>query len=406
MTEAKRDELARLLTRKLSDGMDPREQRHRAGGSIEEIVADALPILETLRPGEIRVQIDEPGGSREGRTTLRVLIADSPFLVDTVRLTLKRSGVKELLFLHPLLPITRDEDGSILAVGDDVESRESFMYAELPLIEDEHWRSELCVELERVLGQVKHVVADHGAMVRELRELASRLEPNAASFLEWLADDGFVFLGYRRYSVEGTGSDWRVSVEPERGLGVLRDAAGSRFASALEGQEVPTAIRIRLDSPRQLFLDKSRTESTIHRQGRLDSVSVKVLDAHGRAVGYARFVGLLTFKAIQTRPSSIALLAERRERVLGSIGAERGSHDYKACLEAFDSLPIEFLIPYAIGDVTEAVRRIVSASSRRQIEVCVVPDPLNRSFFLSVIVPRPLYDEALRRDIDAMLVRD
>ena len=129
-----------------------------------------------------------------------------------------------------------------------------------------------------------------------------------------------------------------------------------------------------------------------------------MFDDSGSLVGFGRFVGMLTHQAIRTRPSAIPLLAQKRELVLEAVGAERGSHTYKAALEAFDSLPVEFLFPREVSEITDVVVRILKASEHHQVEVCVIPSALDRSFFASVVLPRRLYNEHLRQDIHDLLL--
>ena len=159
----------------------------------------------------------------------------------------------------------------------------------------------------------------------------------------------------------------------------------------------------RLDDERVIFFDKTRSDSTVHRRGRLDSVSVKLLDRDARPIGFGRFVGLFTHRAIRMRPSDIPILAARRTRIVASLGAEPGSHTHKIALEAYDCLPVEFLFPAEAADVARAIARIVAAAERRKLEVTTVADPTNRSFFVSVALPRQLYEERIREEIDRLL---
>ena len=416
--EFEHGELLAYLVETFSAGLDPRQLRQRGDAAQRELALHALPLLETLRPGEIKVQVTNPGGDWAGRTVLELLIADQPFLVDTLQMTLRRLSLRVLQLLHPLLAIERRPDGAIDRFGKSAPAgeRESYVYAEVPLIEDADRRAAVEVELREVFTQLRNVVADHGCMVKALRKHMAELESSAAqiqggaertqeltSFLDWLAEDNFVFLGYRYDRASRVRGTWHIELDESSVLGILRDTERSRFREPQRGKQIPAIIRSRLADERLVFFDKSRAESTIHRRGRLDLVSVKVLDDKGHVAGFGKFMGLLTHKAIRTRGSEIPLLSKRHARVLEAVGAEPGSHTYKTAVEAYDSLPVEFLFPFDLGDVTRAVQRIIRAMETPQVEVHVVPDPLNRSFFVSVILPRPLYDENLRRDLLEML---
>ena len=406
-----------FLREQLESAADPRELRRRGEGLLREIARDATLLVERLLPGELHVRVSNPGGDRSTRTAIEIVVADQVFLVDTLRLSLNRLELRVLLLLHPLLPIEREDDGSIVRMGKAAvpRVRESYIYAEVPRVESHARRDEIERELRTVMASAQDVVGDHRLMLEELNRHTARLESFAAElglapdqglmgFLRWLADDNYVFVGSRHYRVRRGHEGWEVETDPGSGLGVLRDQRDSRFVRAARGDDIPQLVRSRLDDDRLVYFDKSRAEATIHRHGRLDSISIKVFDESGELVGFGRFVGLLTHKAIRTRPSDIPLLAQKRELVLDTIGAERGSHTYKAAIEAFDSLPVEFLFPSEVRDITGAVSQILKASEHHQVEVCVIPDHRNRSFFASVVLPRLLYNEHLRQDIQGLLI--
>ncbi len=401
----------------LKSVVDPRELRRRGAGLVGEIARDAAFMAERLLPGEIRIRVANPGGKRKGRTVIEVLVADQVFLVDTLRLAVNRLELRVLLLLHPLLPIDREEDGSIARMGKDAvpSQRESYIYAEVPLVESQARRDEIEREVRSVMQSAQSVVSDHMRMLGELQKHAALLEVTAGKlgldpdhglmgFLRWLAEDNYVFVGYRHYRARRTHDGWEVETDPSSGLGVLRDEKGSRFIEAARGSDIPALVRARLDDERLVYFDKSRVEARIHRHGRLDSISIKMFDDSGSLVGFGRFVGMLTHQAIRTRPSAIPLLAQKRELVLEAVGAERGSHTYKAALEAFDSLPVELLFPREVSGITDVVVRILKASEHHQVEVCVIPSARDRSFFASVVLPRRLYNEHLRQDIHELLL--
>lgn len=411
-------ELLAYFLETLSAGLDPRELRKRGEKAQRALVIHALPLFESLQPGEIKVRVSNPGGHRTGRTVLELLVADQPFLVDTFQVTIHRLGLRGIFLMHPLLAIERDADGRIAQVGKSAvdSKREAYLYAEIPLVKDAARSAEIEAELRHVFSQLRDAVADHRRMVEALQKHMAGIELCAPligggterahklmSFLQWLSEDNYVFLGYRYDRVGCEGGVWQVELDRTSALGLLRDTERALFRKALSGEQVPAPVRSRLESDRLVFFDKSRSESTIHRKGRLDCVSIKVLDQDGRVEGFGRFIGLLTHNAIRGRGSAIPILSKRLERVLEAVGAQPSSHTYKAAVEAFDSLPVEFLFPFDLDDVIRAVQRIIRAAENPQVDVYVVPDPLNRSFFVSVILPRPLYDEELRGDLRELL---
>ena len=415
-----KDDLYALVLGELESALDPRELRRRGRDALFELAQDATSFATQRSPGSARVRVARPGGHRAGRTTVEILAADQPFIVDTVRLVLRRGGQRELMLAHPLLALERDADGSIARLGRESvgRTRESYVYAETHLPDEPGACERLAGELEAALDDARHVVADHAPMLAQLREHVARIESCAAvlpggaervrglaEILRWLESEGFLFMGHRRYATRRETDGWRVALEPDSALGILRDADDSRFAEPDADAPVPALIASRLDDERVIFFDKTRSDSRVHRRGRLDSVSVKILDADARVLGFARFVGLLTNRAMRMRPSALAVLATRRARVLETLRAEPGSHTYKLALEAYDCLPLEFLLPAQHEDVSRLVARTVAAAELGRTEVASVADPANRSFFVTVALPRRTYEERFRAEIDELLER-
>ncbi|HTO55467.1 MAG TPA: NAD-glutamate dehydrogenase domain-containing protein [Myxococcota bacterium] len=417
--ETKDEALYALVRAELEAALEPAELRRRGSDAVHELAIDAAAFVAQRLPGEIRVRVSSPGGHRAGRTVVEVLVADQPFIVDSVRLTLRRLNRRELLLLHPLLALERDADGTIARFGREAvaRTRESYVYAELRPLGHEAERGALEQELERALSDARCVVADHAAMLAHLHEHVANLEACASvlpggpdrardlcDVLRWLEAKNFLFMGYRRYEARRGRRGWEVELESGSGLGLLRGAADSRFSEAFA--DAPPLVGARLEDERVIFFDKTRSDSTVHRSGRLDSVSLKLLDRDARTVGFGRFVGLLTHRAIRMRPSDIPILAARRTRIVGGLGAEVGSHTYKTALEAYDCLPVELLFPAEQSDVARLVSRIVAAAERRKLEVTTVADAPNRSFFVCVALPRQHYEERIREEIDRWLERE
>ncbi len=410
--------LPELLLEGIAGVIDPRELERRGQEGLREIAADAVSLASKLAPGEVAVRVQQGSGARRGRAIVEILAQDQPFLVDTFRLTLDRLGLQPRLLAHPLLAIRRREDGAIDGLGPHADAaREAWVYAEVTGADSLEQRIRVQGEIARSMRSVQEVVEDHAAMLEaldrhmaEIGTLAPLLDEGAervrqmSGFLRWLADGHFIFLGYRHYEVSGDGDPWQVRLDAGSGLGLMRsDSSRSRFDGWVEGERVPSLVRGRLADDRVIFFDKSRSESTIHRHGRIDSVSVKRLDAQGRTIGFGRFIGLLTNQAHRQRPSATPILERRCEQVAAALETHPGSHLHKAVVAGFDALPIEFLFQFDLDDVVAAVSSVVTASENRQVETCVVPDPRQDSFFMLVSVPRRAYDEALRDSLREML---
>src|SRR5690606_9545943 len=116
--------LERLL-KKLSDAdLEDREPRDVVGaaGSMYELAVKRAP-------GETLVSVFTPTLAEHGWTSRRTIVnictADSPFLVDSVGMTVAQQGLSVHALLHPVVSVRRDDDGTLLetdVAGGDLES--------------------------------------------------------------------------------------------------------------------------------------------------------------------------------------------------------------------------------------------------------------------------------------------
>ena len=78
------------------------------------------------RPGELKVRLQpnvEEHGWQSPHTVVETVIADMPFLVDSVTMEVTRHGSAMHLVARPIMRLRRDEEGSLLEVGGDGGSR-------------------------------------------------------------------------------------------------------------------------------------------------------------------------------------------------------------------------------------------------------------------------------------------
>ena len=115
--EAKDDALYALVRGELEAALDPAELRRRGTDALHELAIDAAAFAAQRMPGEIRVRVGNPGGHRAGRTTVEVLIADQPFIVDRCG-SPAAARAPGALVLH-LASARAEADGTIARLGRD-----------------------------------------------------------------------------------------------------------------------------------------------------------------------------------------------------------------------------------------------------------------------------------------------
>ena len=168
--------------------------------------------------GQHLLRVLTPGPDTGGSTVIQVVTDDRPFLVDTITMELTRRDWSIRRLFHPQLTVTR-EDGVLrgIATGRRPATAESWISLEVfpPLGRAAADLTPSLVDaLDRALDAVTKAVDDWQVMQARALEsvdlLDSKPQPvsphevrSAIDLLSWLAEDHFVFLGYREYTYDG-----------------------------------------------------------------------------------------------------------------------------------------------------------------------------------------------------------
>ena len=398
--------------------------RTRSTSDLASLTRGAFAFLEASRPDRVDVSVHNPTLKGDGWvgpvTVVRANVSERPFIVDTIREFLHSQGLAIEHMVYPLLDVERDADGRVLAVRppSDSGAKESLVHCEIEQVTDAKTLDMLESELRRRLQDVVRATDDFQPMLAAVDDViaelgrmaggdAERVEELAEvrDFLHWLRDGGFVFLGYRAYDlVDDEAGERCVVVEPGSGLGVLRNEGRSRFAEPVQLSNLPTGIRTLAEHGPLLIITKTNAESTVHRRARMDYIGVKKMDAEGHTVGEHRFLGLFTSKAYGEAAENIPILRRKLARVLEGARVRRGSHDYKAIITIFNTLPREELFGSSIEEIAEDVRTVLTSYSTDDVRVSLRDDPLARGLSVMVILPRDRFSGEVRKEIEAALV--
>src|SRR5690625_2488985 len=410
------EQFSELLFEKASpellDAVDP--------GSLAELAAESLKLLRTSGGRAPHVQIINPDEQLNPFTVVLVALSDRPFIVDSVKAEIRRQGFELAHVLHPVYAAARDADGVIdrLSRPGTPQLSENIAF-ELYFIEresDEQRLEELHAGVSRVLRDVVRATDAYESLQQRAVAAAARLRERAgveleqseelleyASFLDWLIEDNFVFLGYREYDITEIDGAEHLSVTEGSGLGILGDQQRSAYREPVKLSDITPALRERVTGGPVLIVTKTNAESTVHRPVRMDYIGVKKLDECGAVRGERRFLGLFTSRALSTPVSAIPILRRKLRQVLELDGASRGSHDYKQIVSIFDSLPREELFWSDARQLLQDIRTIMSMDEERTVRLAVRPDPLGRGIGIIVIMPRDRFNAIVRRRVQRFL---
>ena len=363
----------------------------RSSAELDDIARAHYAVGRLRTPEQTIVSIADIGDDATG---IDVVTPDVPYLVDSIRAELGRTGHLIEHLLHPQLVVRRDAAGAVTEVLDLADTAdvpegavaESWMHIEVTLIPEAEHRS-VAEDLHRVLQDVHAAVRDAPELYRLIRELADRVEEDPGEFdrdtseeagelLRWLADGNFMILGHAAYSANQLTNPSRSASRASGERGVLR---GEASISALE-----LLPAYRSGAPVVIF--KSPMVSTVRRSTRYDCVTVIAPARGGANPKIHVFLGLITDESDGT-VGRVPVVRRRIAEVLHRSGARADSHTGRQLLAALRTLPRDELLEAPAPDLLKLSQLVVDRAERGGIGVFARVH-LNRDF-VTVLVYFP-----------------
>ncbi|MGH7814390.1 MAG: hypothetical protein ACREQI_10375, partial [Candidatus Binataceae bacterium] len=377
----------------------------------ERRLAIAAPAFEFFahRAEPIAVRVLPVSGA-EAAAAVETVTADCPFIVDSLHEYFHSLGAPVRTMLHPVFKVARTADGGIASMeqANSIERAESFVCAALELKASPDAARRIEREVRAVLTEVHLATDDFAAMTARALGICEETAPRrdlaeVREFLRWLAQDGFVFLGYCRYRLDERGDgETPIRTETDSELGILRPHDESRFTGANAPDRIPAArAGLSLDAP-PLTIAKTRIESIVHRRRAMDVVSIRRENCGG-AAAFDLFLGLFTSKAYAQEAQHIPLLRAKLAEVIAAEGAAPGSHDYKEIAAAFNSFPKDELFRAPIPELRAQLRLILDVESETATRLLLVPDVNRGTVIALVVMPREAFSAAVRMRIQDAL---
>lgn len=366
-----------------------------------------------------KARIYNPDFERDGWQTthsvIEIVTDDVPFLIDSVTMFLTRHNLTLHLLVHPVLSVERGAQGDVMSVRRAQERSlplESFIHVQMDRVTDAAMLKELEHDLNRVLTDIRLVVHDEPKMraalsraVDELSGLSGTREEEAAEvkrFLEWIADNHFLFMGYCNYDlVKREGKD-SLKIIQSSGLGILREQGDKEYSSSFE--QLPQELRELAHLPQLVILNKSQTRSIIHRPAYIDFIGIQRLDAKGNVVGEHRFLGLYTARAYQASPKDIPILRRKVAEVTRVCNYIENSYKAKTLAFVLESYPRDELLETPVEILMPIAEGIVSLQERPRVRLFVRTDRYHRYVSCLVYVPRDSFSTDVRLKIERVLL--
>ncbi|MEX2616367.1 MAG: NAD-glutamate dehydrogenase [Alphaproteobacteria bacterium] len=392
----------------------------------EDLYGAALSLWSmaaTRQPGETKLRVYNPRFDQHGwhstHTVIEIVNDDMPFLVDSVTSHLNQYNTAIHQLIHPVMATERDRTGAVqtlCAVGkaDKDAIRESFIHVQIDAQPTPAALKALEGQLRLVLGNVRAAVEDWQAMRHNIHAEMNRLKTappqlekaeidEAVAFLEWLYDDHYTFLGYRRLDFIGTGKRARMAVVPGSGLGILRDPEVQVFEGLRNLGAQSQAVQDFVRRPELLVISKTTERATVHRSVHMDTVAIKLFDDSGNVIGEHLFAGLLTSVAYSQSPMQIPMLRDKVTTVVRNSGFDLNGHNGKALLHVLEDYPRDELFQSSVEELTEVAHSVVQLHERPRIALFVRCDPFERYVSATVYLPRDRMSTTLRLRFESIL---
>ena len=380
------------------------------------VALSALEFAQQRRPGAAKIRVFNPSGADgfdSPHSIVQIVNDDMPFLVDSVTMALTQRGIALHGLVHPIIAVTRDANGELLAGGEG--PAESFMHLEIDRQADDAALRSVEKDIASAFADVRESVADWQQMRDRMLAIAAGMDTEkmpvtpavraeSQAFLRWAADNHFTFLGYREYEVGSRDGQRMLCPVDGSGLGLMRGKDTSASPRALTGLAASDLAPGATMDP--LILTKTNARSTVHRPGYMDYIGVLQFDADGRAIREQRFLGLYTSSAYKSRPWDIPLVRERHEAVMAASGLTASSHSGKALRHILETLPRDEMLQSTADELAETSMGILALQERVRPRLFLRRDRYGRFYSALVYIPRDRFSTEVREKIEAMLMRE
>lgn len=394
----------------------------RSDSDLYGAILSLWKLLQSKKNNEPSIKVFNPEIAKHGwqssHTVIQIIVDDTPFLVDSIRMAINRLNITSHLILHSPMHFTRDENGKVDDFVDKSERNANTCSETVFLIEiDRQSRPEfvkdLTEELHSVVSEVSLSVADWQPMREKLTDItknfvkskskaSTAVKSQGKNFLNWLNDHNFTLMGYRYYSVKPIEGDYRWCPQDDSSLGLMKNSVSSRERVL---SNVPASARKEALSSNPLMLTKTNSKSRVHRPAYMDYIGIKEFDANGNVSGEHRFLGLYSASFYNSSATDLPMLREKIDRMCELSGFEKGTHSYKAFVNIVETYPRDELIQTPDSELALIILGIFQMQERGMSKLFVRKDAFGRFLSCMVYVPRERYNTKLRRLTQNLLKR-
>jgi glutamate dehydrogenase len=309
-------------------------------------------------------------------TILRTHTPDRPFIFDSLKNYLQKSGLRVYAAFHPIFTVRRQWE-RVFAFGDAQTegSKESYCLFHLEPVPSKERLRRIEHEVFSLLKAVFLAVDDFRDMGHACRELVPRLRArrgdpgelaSASAFLEWLQDDNYIFMGTLSYAAGADGALQRVD---ETATGVFTDPSLLPVVFPGVVEHVEEHLHPQPSDDRILDLDFCANASAIYHLEPIEDLTVREWGEDGRLTGLTLLLGRFARGAFAQRADRIPLLREKHDRILERCGGIPSSHTWRETRATFNHFPKTDLFYAEVSDLERVIEKIVQVASDEELVV-------------------------------------
>lgn len=397
--------------------------------TVEDLYGLAInfwSLIEQRKPHETKIRIYNPNIEQHGwkntHTVIELICEDMSFLVDTLRIVLRRMGISLYLTLHMgAIHLVRDKDHHVTKILPRDEHPLPRACIEAPIvmkidrISDPKLMKELERQFRKILIENRAVVDDWDKMRQKVCESADALQyaPNSIdreevtetqAFLHWIEAHNFTFIGIRDYKLIKNKNEMLLEPIPGTGLGVLRD--GFKKSHEYHIASITPQAQALMTSAQILMMSKTDTLSSIHRDTYTDYIGVKQFSSTGEVIGERRIIGLYTSTAYNSNPMHIPFLRHKVSSIIYKSGLNARSHAGRNLMNILETLPRDDLLQGTEEELLSISLGIFYMQERRKIRLFWRMDLYHRFISCLVFVPKDIFNTDLRNEMQKVLVKN
>ena len=377
-----------------------------------------LDLAEQRRPGQFLLRAHNPAEGQSVHaspfTVVEAVVDDMAFLVDSASMALNRLGYTIQLTIHPVVKVSRDENGHLAALNHDAAdaASESFLCFHI----SREFRTErldhIVSELSRVLNEVSAANDDRIAMRELALSLAENLDVSdtpednnagseASALCRWIGEENFTFLGAVRYDMSSD-KDVRLLPQATSALGILRPHDDLDLVDRLS--VLPDNITIDPEDSDPVMITKSSKRSLVHRPAYMDVLFVRHRNSVGDLIGETCLVGLFAAGAYNRSVMDIPGSRQKLQYVLTRSGLPEQGHGIKVLQNLIERYPRDDLFQITQDELYDTAMGMLDLQERRRTRVFVRRDRFSRFYSCLVFVPRERFNSGLRQKVgDALM---